>query len=200
MLTSAARATSPADEVLPAGAPAGGRRALVLIGGLPGAGKTRLLARLLAAAPPGTRGLDSEQVAAALATAGLRLPYRLLRPVVHAVHRVRVRAVLRGGSPAVVLTDPLTSPRRRASLLRSARRAAREVRLVLVDAAPEEARRGQADRRRTISARSMARHVRRWRAAREELRAPGGAVGVAAVVVVDRTAAARLTLDALLRD
>ncbi len=197
MTASAARATGPAPTGDPT-APAD-RRVLVLVGGLPGAGKTRLLGRLLGTSA-GARGLDSEQVAAALHRWGLRLPYRLLRPVVHVVHRLRVRAVLRGGSPVVVLTDPLTSPRRRASLLRSARRAGREVRLVLLDAAPEEARRGQLDRRRTISERSMARHVRRWRAALQRLAAPGGVPGATAVVVVDRAAAAVLTLEGLLDD
>ena len=190
--------TVPATAAVPAGTAAADRRVLVLVGGLPGAGKTLLLGRLLAGAPPGTRGLDSEQVAAALHASGLRLPYRWVRPVVHAVHRLRVRVVLRGGTPVVVLTDPLTSPRRRASLLRSARRAGREVRLVLVDAAPDEARRGQEDRRRTISTRAMARHVGRWRTALAQLRVPGGPV--AAVAVVDRAAAARLTLADILRD
>jgi predicted kinase len=172
------------------------RRVLVLVGGLPGAGKTRLLGRLLASAP-GARGLDSEQVAAALRRRGVRLPYRLLRPLVHGLHRVRAWAVLRGGDPVVVLTDPLTSPRRRRSLLRVARRSRREVRLVLLDAAPEEARRGQRDRRRVIGPRAMTRHVRRWRTALAELRAPGGAPG-AAVLVVDRSAAGELTLARLL--
>ena len=173
-------------------------RVLLLVGGVPGAGKTRLLARLLAQAPAGTRGLDSEQVAAALHRAGLRLPYRLLRPLVHAVHRARVRAVLRGGAPVVVLTDPLTSTRRRSALVRAARRAGREVHLVLLDAAAEEARRGQVDRRRAISDRSMARHVRRWRAALDRLRVPGGTPG-ATVAVVDRGSAGELTVEQLLR-
>ena len=198
MVRSDAPGTVPAAGPAPAGTGAAGRRVLVLIGGLPGAGKTRLLDRLLAGAQAGTRGLDSEQVAAALHVLGLRLPYRWLRPVVHAVHRLRVRAVLRGRTPVVVLTDPLTSPRRRASLLRSARRAGREVRLVLVDAAPDEARRGQEDRRRAISARSMARHVARWRTALAQLRVPDGPV--TAVLVVDRPAAARLTRAEVLGD
>lgn len=192
------------EEHAAAGAPIDRRRVLLLVGGLPGAGKTRLLGRLLAQAPSGARGLDSEQVAAALDTAlrtvGLRVPYGLLRPVVHAVHRVRVRAVLRGGSPVVLLTDPLTRPRRRAGLLRSARRARREVRLVLVDAAPEEARRGQQDRGRVVPARSMARHERRWRTALAQLRGPGELPGVAAVVLVDRRGAGELTLQQLLDD
>jgi AAA domain len=190
MAQSAPVATSPAGRTAPV-------RVLVLVGGLPGAGKTRLLARLLAGASPGTVGLDSEQVADSLHALGVRLPYRLLRPVVHAVHRVRVRRVLRGPCPVVVLTDPLTSRRRRGVLLRSARRADREVRLVLVDVDPAVAREGQAERRRGLGPRAMARHVRRWRTALGQARTSGSLDGVPALVVT-RDGAAGLSLERLL--
>ena len=185
-------ATSPAGRTaLP--------RVLVVIGGLPGAGKTRLLARLLEHAPAEVEGLDSEQVAARLHDVGLRLPYRLLRPVVHVLHRARVHRVLRGRRPVVVLTDPFTSARRRGSVIRSARRAGREIRLVLVDVAPAEALRGQAERRRGLGPRAMARHVRRWRTALAEARASGLLSGVPATVVIRPTARA-ITLEGLLAD
>ena len=177
--------------------PTAPERVLVLVGGLPGAGKTRLLGSLLAQAPPGTVGLDSEQVADRLRALGVRLPYRLLRPLVHAVHRARVRRVLRGPCPVVVLTDPLTSARRRAGLLRSARRAGREVRLVLVDVQPAVARQGQAERRRGLGPRAMARHVRRWRTAQAEAVASGRLSGVPATVV-SREEAGSLALGELL--
>jgi AAA domain len=183
----------------PHGGAWGDRRVLVLVGGLPGAGKTRLLDRLLGTAPAGTRGLDSEQVAARLHDLGVRLPYRLLRPAVHALHRARVRRVLGGPQPVVVLTDPLTGRRRRASVLRSARRAGREVRLLLLDVDPVEARRGQVDRRRQLGPRAMARHVRRWRTALEQTRATGRLDGVPAVVVT-REETGSLGLEQLLRD
>ena len=164
MTASAARSAGPTPSGAGA-APPVDRRVLVLIGGLPGSGKTRLLGRLLAP-PAAARGLDSEQVAAALHRWGLRLPYRVLRSLVHLVHRLRVRVVARSRSPVVV--------------------------------APEEARRGQIDRRRSISDRSMDRHVRRWRAALQRFTAPDGVPGATAVVVVDRTAAAGLTLSGIL--
>lgn len=192
MTSGAPAATSPAGRTAPP-------RVLVLIGGLPGAGKTRLLARLLEHAPAEVQGLDSEQVTTRLYRLGLRLPYRLLRPVVHALHRVRVRWVLRGRRPVVVLTDPLTSARRRDSVLRSARRAGREIRLVLVDVDPAEALRGQAERRRGLGPRAMARHVRQWRTALAEARASGRLSGVPATVVA-RPAAASVTLEGLLAD
>ncbi len=116
---------------LPSRAP-GGRGVLVVIGGLPGSGKTTLLRRLLAGSVPGVVGLDSEDVAARVQAAGVRVPYRLIRPLVHAWHRVRVLRVVSGPAPVVVLTDPWTRPWWRATVLRTARRGGRSVRLVLL--------------------------------------------------------------------
>ncbi len=172
------------------------RRRLVLIGGLPGAGKTRLLSRLLASPGNGICGLDSEYVADRLQDAGVRLPYPLLRPLVHAWHRLTVRRVIRGPAPTVVVTDPLTSPRRRAALVDAGRRSGREVRVLLLDVPPETAVSGQVRRQRTVGDRSMARHDRGWRALRAE--AGGGVPGADCTVVLGRAEADRLTLQELL--
>ncbi|MGY1824235.1 AAA family ATPase [Geodermatophilus sp. SYSU D00079] len=167
---------------------ADGGRLLVVVGGLPGSGKTTLLRRLLARDVPGVVGLDSEQVPGA---AGSRVPYRLLRPWVHTRHRWRVLRSIRGPVPVVVLTDPWTRPRWRGLVLRAARRAGREVRLVLLDVAPELAAHGQVARGRRIPARSMRRHTARWAALRR-------AAGRQPALVVDRDRAGRLTLAELL--
>jgi predicted ATPase len=171
-------------------------RVLVLIGGLPGAGKTRLLSRLLAEPRAGVRGLDSEHVTERFRDAGVRLPYRLLRPAVHAEHRWTVRRVVRSTVPVVVVTDPLTSARRRAHLVEAGRRSGREVRVVLLDVEPGTALRGQRRRHRTLGARSMARHQRGWRALRGQV--SGGLPGAAATLLVDRAEADRLSLDDVL--
>jgi hypothetical protein len=173
-------------------------RRLVLIGGLPGAGKTRLLARLLSEVPPGVVGLDSEQVTERLHRAGVRGPYRLMRPAVHAWHRLRVRRAIDGAEPVVVVTDPLTSGRRRMALLRAAARAGRPVRLVLLDVDEAAAVRGQRDRRRMRGARSMARHVRRWGRFLGHARRRVPLPGVAETVVVPATEIDRLPPDRLL--
>lgn len=173
----------------PRGAAPGG--VLVVVGGLPGSGKTTLLRRLMAEGQPGVVGLDSEDVAARLHDAGLRVPYRLVRPLVHAWHRVRVLWVVAGPAPVVVLTDPWTRPWWRAVVLRAAHRAGRSVRLVLVDASRELAESGQTARGRGIPARSMHRHATRWG---ELLRDVGSGTGAAAVTVVDRLRADRLTV------
>lgn len=175
------------------------RPVLVVIGGLPGSGKTTLLRRLLRTEAPGTTALDSEQVTARLRGAGVRLPYRLLRPVVHGWHRWRVLLTVRGGVPVVVLTDPWTRRRWRRAVLRAAGRAGRSVRLVLIDAPPELAAGGQTDRGRAIPARAMRRHTRRWQRLLHTLdHVDDVHDGADHVVLVDRQRAATLTLAGVL--
>ena len=162
--------------------------ALVGIGGLPGSGKTTLLRRLLAEGVAGVGGLDSEFVAEEFRRAGIGLPYRFLRPMVHVVHRWRVLRAVRGGGPVVVLTDPWTSDRWRSTVLRAAAVTGRRVRLVLLDAGPELAAEGQSARGRTLSERAMRRHVERSARAPSEPDA----------LVVDRRRAASLTVAEVL--
>ena len=168
-----------------------GRPVLVVIGGLPGSGKTTLLRRLLAEQVPGVTGLDSEFVAEEFRRAGPGLPYRFLRPWVHVVHRWRVLRTVCGGGPVVVLTDPWTSDRWRAAVLRSAAAAGRRVRLVHLDAGPELAAAGQSARGRVLSARAMRRHLER--SSRAE------AAPERDVLVVDRRGSDVLTLAEILR-
>ena len=169
-------------------------RVLVVVGGLPGSGKTTLLRRLLAEPVPGVVGLDSEDVAAHLRSAGIRGPYRLVRPLVHAWHRVRVLCVVLGPAPVVVLTDPWTRPGWRSAVLGAARRAGRPVRLVLLDASRELAEIGQSARGRGIPARSMRRHAHRWSALLRSVARDDGRADLRSVTVVDRPRADRLTL------
>ncbi|WP_448639527.1 AAA family ATPase [Geodermatophilus sp. URMC 63] len=171
---------------------------LVVVGGLPGSGKTTLLRQVLDAQVPGVAGLDSEDVAERLTRAGVRLPYPLLRPLVHAWHRVRVLRALAGLDPVVVLTDPWTSRPWRAVVLWAARRAGRAVRVVLLDTSPEEAAAGQRIRGRRIPAARMRRHAARWAAWQQARAAAAGPHGPGDVLVVDRGAARRLTLDDVL--
>jgi predicted kinase len=166
---------------------------LVVVGGLPGSGKTTLLRRLMAERPPGVVGLDSEDVATRVQAAGVRVPYRLIRPLVHAWHRVRVLRVVAGPAPVVVLTDPWTRPWWRSAVLRAGGRAGRSVRLVLLDASRELAESGQTARGRGIPARSMRRHAARWGSLLRSLEGPAGGAGLDSVTVVDRPRADRLT-------
>ncbi|MEX5720443.1 AAA family ATPase [Geodermatophilus maliterrae] len=178
--------------------PAADAAALVVVGGLPGSGKTTLLRRVLARDVPGVVGVDSEQVAERLRAAAALLPYRLLRPLVHAVHRVRVLRVLAGPVPVVVLTDPWTSPWWRWVVLRAARRAGRAVRLVLLDTSPEDAADGQRVRGRAIPAGRMRRHAARWERLQQALAEATGPGGADDVVVVGRERAAGIPLGEVL--
>ena len=166
-------------------------RLLVVIGGLPGSGKTTLLRQVLREQEPGVVGVDSEQVAARLREAGLGVPYPLLRPVVHLWHRWRVLRAVGGGAPVVILTDPWTSAPWRRVVLSAARRSGREVRPVLVDASPEDARAGQTARGRAISEAALRRHATRWD---QLLRSAHEDEHLQHAVVVDRSGADRLTL------
>ncbi|WP_346618556.1 AAA family ATPase [Blastococcus montanus] len=193
-------ASPPAGErrVRPARADRGA--VLVVVAGLPGSGKTTLLRRLSAERVPGMTGVDSEQVAARVRAAGVRAPYRLLRPAVHLWHRWRVLRAVAGSTPVVVLTDPWTGPRWRAAVLRAARRASRSVRVVLLEVSPGEAVRGQEARGRCISERRMERHAARWAALLAGPAGTGGGRGTADVLAVDRAAARRLTLADILAE
>ena len=162
---------------------------LIVLAGLPGSGKTTLLRRLLAERAPGVTGLDSEFVAEEFGRAGFGLPYRFLRPWVHVVHRWRVLRAVRGSGRVVVLTDPWTSDRWRAAVLRSAARAGRRVRLVHLDAGPELAAEGQSARGRVLSERAMRRHLER----------SSRAATAPDALVVDRPGSDRLDLAGILR-
>jgi predicted kinase len=168
---------------------------LVVIGGLPGSGKTTLLRRLLAEEGPALAGLDSEFVAERFRRAGVGVPYRFLRPWVHAVHRSQVLRAVRGGDPVVVLTDPWTGPRWRAAVLGAARRAGRDVRVVLIDAPAAAASQGQASRGRAISERRMRGHEACWT---ELVRDGAAGVPRGAVTVISRAGARAATAERLL--
>lgn len=164
-------------------------RSLVVLAGLPGAGKTTLLRRLAERRPARVRALDAEEVAAQLRTAWL--PYRLLRPLVHGLHLLRVVREVGGTAVCVLTTDPMTSPLRRALLRAAARGTGRALCVVLVDATPEQARLGQAARGRALGARRMARHVSRGQHLRAQLHRTGDLPFVDEVLVLARDVAHR---------
>jgi predicted kinase len=162
---------------------------LVVLAGLPGAGKTTLLRQVAAGRPARVLVLDSEEVAARLREAGVGLPYGLLRPLVHALHLLRVVRAARHPAACVLTTDPMTSQVRRALLAAAARAAGRTLHLVLLDATHDEARRGQRERGRALGRRRMERHVRRWAALRAGFDRTGRLPLVTSAVVLPRARA-----------
>jgi len=163
----------------------------VLVGGVPGAGKSTALARV-AGCRPGVRVLDSEAARRDLRGRVARgVPYGVYRPVVHVRHLAGVvRAVLSGpgcgvgcadgagsgddGAGVLVVHDPATSRARRWWWARLARRAGWRPVLVMVDVGRGEALSGQEARGRVVRARAFARHWRRWAAQRAGLVAVSG--------------------------
>lgn len=137
--------------------------AVVVVAGLPGAGKTTLVA-----GEP--RTLDSDAVRERWAPRLRWLPYRLWRPAVHAWHWASIWRAL-GRPEGVVLVRPFTWTPLRRAVLRRARWRHAEVHLVVVDATPAQARAGQRARGRMLRDRAMRRHERRWATA--DVRAEG---------------------------
>jgi hypothetical protein len=141
-----------------AAAPTGSRAPFVLLGGLPGAGKSTAIAEV-AGGLSGVGVLDSDSVRDAI---GSRLPvgtpYRHYRPVVHALHQwTIVWRLLRGpGASRGLLV-----------LARLAHLRGWQPRLVFIDVDPAVALRGQHDRARVVAAEAFARHTRRWQAQRD---------------------------------
>jgi len=176
---------TPAEIVVPHGT-------VLLVAGLPGAGKTTFLRR--AVRDPAVRVLDSDDVRRDLQRRlGATRGALLLRPLVHLGHALRVvRAVRAGGD--VVVHETGTRPRLRRALARLAGGVGRPCHALLIDAAPEEARAGQRARgRRPVRERVMRRHVRAWTDLRDRvLRDPQAlaAEGWATARVLDRAQAA----------
>ncbi|QBI53721.1 AAA family ATPase [Streptomonospora litoralis] len=145
---------------------------LLLVGGIPGAGKSTLLNRLFALegtethpvrTPEGTRVIDSQQSRNRLTRRLRALPYPAWRWMMHCLHYLRVLQALRvGGGPVVV---HVTATRRLMLRLlgRYCRRIGVEVHLLLIDADPQAALRGQIERGRRLTAHNHRWHVRRWR-------------------------------------
>lgn len=133
--------------------------AVVVVAGLPGAGKTTLVA-----SEP--RVLDSDALREAWAPRLAGLPYALWRPLVHGWHWIAIWRALKRPE-GVIVVRPFTSGSLRRAVLHRARRHHPAVHLVVVDATPGQARAGQRARGRTVRERAMRRHERRW--ARAEL-------------------------------
>ena len=144
------------------------RRSLVLVAGLPGAGKSTLMRGVQPR--DGLRVSDSDQVrGAAFRLLPDRVSYRLVRPAVHLIHRLHLAFLLFGSSPIVIVHLPATSAYQRRALTGLARLSRRTTHLLWLDASAAEAREGQRARDRMITSRSFERHVGRAEQTSEQL-------------------------------
>jgi AAA domain len=148
---------------------------VVVVAGVPGAGKTTLIRR--AVDPAAARIVD---------TADIRRTRRPPPLLLYPVHYVRILIAIMGRRPAVIHSRGTHAALRRAIAVLAGLRG-RPAHLVLIDAAREEAEAGQRARGRAVGADEMERQVSRWR------RLMRGGVrdeGWESVVVLDRAQAA----------
>ncbi|WP_243792812.1 AAA family ATPase [Saccharopolyspora gloriosae] len=152
------------------------RRTLVVLAGLPGAGKSTVLHKLIA--PSGTVVLDSEQVRARLkAVLPAAVPYRWYRPLVHALHRMRIAWFCLSADGRVIAHEPSTRATTRLMLVLFALISGRRRVLVWLHVGPEEALAGQHARGRLIRSRAFQLHVHRAYRVHRELLAGRGPHG-----------------------
>jgi hypothetical protein len=169
--------------------------AMLLVAGIPGAGKTTLIERLFSAGGPEVA--DTEPIRARWRERlGTRRGYRVYRPLVHLEHYGRVIRALGAEGPLVVHETGTRGWLRR-RLARRALARGRTVHLLALDVPRGVAERGQASRGRRIRRASMARHEhgfallrRALRTARDEI--PLGSGGFDSCLLLDRAAADRV--------
>ncbi|MEW2449692.1 AAA family ATPase [Streptomyces parvulus] len=161
-----------------------GPRDLVVITGLPGSGKSTLMARTVRG--PRVDSQDSRDRWERRMPGFL--PYALYRPLVRLSHYAGLRRALRGGE-GVVVHDCGTQSWVRGWLAREARRRDGTLHLLLLDVGVDQALAGQRERGRGVSRYAFLRH----RAAISRLlrAVAGGALpgGCTSAVVLDRAAA-----------
>ncbi|MFI8960704.1 AAA family ATPase [Streptomyces sp. NPDC053493] len=157
---------------------------VVVVSGLPGAGKSTLMARAARG-----RAVDSQDTRERWEARLPRfLPYALWRPFARIAHYAGLRRVLRSGA-GVIVHDCGTQSWVRGWLAREARRRGAALHLILLDVEPGTARAGQRSRGRGVSGYAFARHRRA--VGRLVRTAEAGALppGCASVTLLDRDAA-----------
>lgn len=144
---------------------------LVVVAGIPGAGKSTALEKLVEDLQAGGTFshpigldpviLDSASVRRWLCSRLTRVPYPLLRPVVHTTHGARILALALTEPRPLLVHETATRQLSRLALRALARCGRRPAHLVWIDVPAEVALRGQIDRRRLIRPHNFARHLHR---------------------------------------
>jgi hypothetical protein len=161
-----------------------GPRDLVVVTGLPGSGKSTLMARAVRGARVDSQDARDRWERRLPAP----LPYALYRPLVRLAHYAGLRRAVRGGE-GVVVHDCGTQSWVRGWLAREARRRGGTLHLLLLDVTPDAALAGQRERGRGVSRYAFLRH--RTAAARLIRSVERGELpeGVGSAVLLDRDAA-----------
>jgi hypothetical protein len=162
--------------------------AVVVVTGLPGAGKSTLMARAARAALADSQTVR-ERWAARLPG---WLPYGVYRPLVRVEHYARLSGALRRAEPLVV-HDSGSQAWVRRWLARAGRSRGRPLHLIALVVTEQEATSGQQARGRRVTRHALGRHVRASRSLERELAVSGAPPpGYASAVLLDRTCATRL--------
>jgi predicted kinase len=148
--------------------------AVVVVAGMPGAGKTTLIRRAVDRSAARVVDTDDRRE-----KGGRRLLYL--------DHYARIVAAVAGRRP-VVIHSRGTQPAARRAIAALAALRGRPAHLVMLDVDRDEAESGQRARGRSVAREEMDRQVARWR----RLMARRPDVGWASVVVLDRAQAARI--------
>lgn len=173
IVTDRHRSAAPSASPTPATAPAAVSVPFVLVGGVPGAGKTTALATV-AALLPDVRIVDPERHRSAFAAALPGIPYRAYRPLIHVIHAATVLCLLLGGpgrlrGRALVVHEPGTRPARNTFLAGLARARGWQPMLFVVDVTCTAALAGQHARGRVLHEGSFNGHWARWSSQRPAL-------------------------------
>ncbi|TCC06195.1 AAA family ATPase [Kribbella soli] len=140
--------------------------AVVVLAGIPGAGKSTFLRRVFAdnnkAGNKTVRVLDSAHIRDRWMPVLGALPYALWRPLVHLVYYVTLLSAIRPGGGPLVIHDCATRPWARRLIGRRARQVGLPLHLILLDVPGDVARSGQWARGRVVRSTSMETHCRRW--------------------------------------
>lgn len=135
---------------------------LLLLAGVPGAGKTEALRRVHASHPD-LRIADPEAVRDALRLKAPCLPYSLGRPIVHTIaHCALLIRILRIDGRPLIVHDPGTRRWSRSLMLRLALWRGWDPIAIFIDVDRTTALAGQARRGRIVRTRSFHRHWYRW--------------------------------------
>jgi predicted kinase len=135
--------------------------AVVLLAGIPGAGKSTFLRRVFAG-NDAVRVYDSAHIRDRWMPVLGVLPYALWRPLVHLVYYVTLLTAMRPGRGPLVIHDCATRPWARQLIGWRARHAGLPLHLILLDVPGDVARSGQWARGRVVRSSSMEKHCRRW--------------------------------------
>ncbi|MDK8436381.1 AAA family ATPase [Brevibacterium sp. GP-SGM9] len=135
---------------------------LIVVAGVPGAGKTEAL-KALRIQSPGLRMADPDRVRCRLRRLVPWLPYAYGRPIVHVIAHLWVFArILNRGRGSLVVHDPGTRRWSRRMIVELARLCGYRPMIIYIETNRDTALKGQTQRKRVVRSYSFKRHWEHW--------------------------------------